>query len=72
MFLSPFDSYGKGKEHLTQEQLLANMASTVLCDDDIAYCSDPVTLCKKTLKRINLKILGLVMVPNPSEDKHEK
>ena len=69
MFLSQFDSYRKGKEHLTQQQLPTDMAATVLCDYDIAYCSDRVTLCKKTLKSINLQIPGLVMDPNLSEDK---
>ena len=64
-FLSQFDSYRKGKEHLTQEKLLVVMVGIVLGNDDIAYCNDPVSLCKKIVKSINLKILRLVMDPNP-------
>ena len=45
------------------------MVSTILCDDDIAYSSDPISLCKKTLKNVNLKILGLVMDAHPTEEK---
>ena len=45
------------------------MMTIVSCDDDIAYTSDPISMCKKSLKSINLQILGLVMYPNPTEEK---
>lgn len=45
------------------------MAATVLCDDVITYRSDPIIICKKTLKSINLQILGLVMDPSPTKEK---
>ena len=45
------------------------METNILCDDDIAYNSDPDSLCKKTVKNVNLQILGLVMDPNPIEEK---
>ena len=45
------------------------MAATVLCDDDITYRSDTISLCKNTLKNVNLQILGLVMDPNPTKEK---
>ena len=47
------------------------METIVLCNDDIAYTSDPIGMCKKSLKSINLQILVLVLDPNPTEEKEE-
>ena len=45
------------------------MAAIILCDDDITYTSDPISMCKKSLKSINLHVLTLMMDPNPIEEK---
>ena len=45
------------------------MATTILCDDDITYTNEPISMFKKILKRINLQILMLVMDQNPTEEK---
>lgn len=45
------------------------MVATVLCDDDITYTIDPISMYTRILKRINLQILVLVMDPNSTKEK---
>ena len=44
------------------------MSTMVLYDDDIAYTIDPIKMCRKSQKRINVQILALIMDPFPTEE----
>lgn len=44
------------------------MQVIVLCDDDIAYNFDPISMCRKSLESINSKNISIVMDPNPTKE----
>ena len=48
------------------------MSTIVLRDDDIAYITDPIEMCMKSLKKINAQIIALIFDPNPTEDNEAK
>ena len=48
------------------------MSTMVLCNDDIAYTTNPIKMCMKSLKSINAQILVLIVDPNPTKDNESK